>query len=163
MNLPSDILTTLSRTIRLEKAERAVGTWLNANPRIQTVTVVAMHALRIIETVALMHILPFSFTTNCLVALSAKVIYRLSIERCCNFHFVLPSIFAAAVYGYSKPALDLIVSRKAFDTFSNFTLASLGLTLALATSYTIVSLAFSETQKQIAKNGSSFSKSVCHT
>lgn len=144
MNFPYEICTKLAHAVKLEEAEKAVGTWLNAHPRTQIITVVAMHAFRIMETIALMHILPFSLATNCMVALSSKIIYRLSIERCCDFHFVIPSIFATAVYGYAKPAIELIISRKAFETLSHFTFASSGLTLALIMSYTIVSLAFSE-------------------
>lgn len=161
MNLPYDISTKLSYAIKLEKAEKSVGKWLNANPRTQAIVVVAMHVMRIIETVGLMHVLPFSFITNCAIAVGSKIIYRLSIERCCNFHFVLPSIFAAAVYGYSKPAIALIVNKKALATFSNFAYASSGITLVLVMSYTITSLAFSEVRDHLLKSDKAPSASPC--
>lgn len=153
MNFPSDLCTKLSTTLRIQNAEKIVGQWLNSHPRAQVINVIAMHALRIIETIALMKILPFSWGVNCVLALSSKIIYRLTIERCCNFHFVLPSIFGAVIYGYSKQALDLIVNLKALNTFNNFTYASSGIVLAAGFSYTIASLAYSEVQNNLRLTG----------
>lgn len=113
-------------TLYLDRICEGVGNFLDQNPLIFKVTVLAAHVLR----TAMMTLIMGSVTPAAMIGCS--LFYAFAIERCfsreknCAFTFTLPSLFGAYAYNNAKAVLPDIISRVAFATADSMLKTAIG-------------------------------------
>lgn len=120
-------INQIPRYIGLDKATKAVGSWLDRHPLINKIVMVVNHIFRTLAMVALMYFLPFAAPINLAIGLAASLFYRITVERFCPFRFALSACIGAAAFELSKPFLVDIINGVAFSSFTAFAASFIGI------------------------------------
>lgn len=140
---------TVSQTI--EDSIIAVNEWLDENPTMAKVVMVAMHVFRAASMAALLYVLPFHPIVNLAISLTASVVYFGTIEKKgCPFRFSLLSCAGGEAMVMAQWSISAIINQIAFESLKNiaFTVGGFAAITAYAIGAVYISHQAIEAKKQ---------------
>lgn len=95
---------------------RTVTKFLDKNPAIYKVVLIACHFFRACGMYGFMMVSPFSLPATCILGVGGSLLYRASVERYCCYRFAIPSCLGAGAYWISKASIIQIMTKAAFKS-----------------------------------------------
>ena len=103
-----------------------VGAFLDRNPTLYKVVLVASHVFRAISMYAMMESLPLHPVVSMGLLLIPSLLYRSAVERFCKFRFSLPSAVGGLAIWVGRAALISCLAGVAFVSISSSLCTGLG-------------------------------------
>ncbi len=109
---------------KIDEAYDAVGKFLDENPTIYKIVLIACHFFRAVAMFALMEWIPLPMPVTVAGMVGGTLLYRAAVERFCCFRFAIPSMAGGAAAWLAKAG--------AINCISGAALSSVGLAIANA-------------------------------
>ena len=133
-----------------------VGFFLDQQPTLYKISIVAIHFFRAITVFAMMEINPFSPLTSLAILIPASLLYRAAVERFCTFRFTLPALSGGLALWVAKQAVIALVVESAF---SLLTTAAAGVGICSLAGYLV--FVYSRSHFDVEKRMLNLSQSCC--